>query len=150
MNKNLYLLEDYQEILRRIEKLGSESQPEWGSMSAAQMLAHCAEIQEVFNGKELKNTPLLAKVFKGVIRNMVVNEKPYPKNTRTHPQYKQTTERDFASEKKRLLEALDRFVSMTEEEVGQIRHPLFGTMSTREKGWSTYKHLDHHLNQFGV
>ena len=98
--KSLYSPEVYQDCISRIEKLTAESKPEWGSMSAAQMLAHCAEIQEVSNGKELKNTPFIAKLFKGMIRSMVVNEKPYPKSTRTHPQYKQTTDKDFETEKK--------------------------------------------------
>ncbi len=146
----MYSPEVYQDCLNRIEKLISESRPQWGSMSAAQMLAHCAEIQEVSNGKELKNTPFIAKLFKGMIRNMVVNEQPYPKSTRTHPQYKQTTDKDFETEKKRLLDSLDKFVNMDEEEAKQIKHPLFGKMTPEEKGWSTYKHLDHHLSQFGV
>jgi hypothetical protein len=110
-------------------------------MSAAQMFSHCAEILEVANGRDLKNTPLIAKLFKGMIRKMVVNEKPYPKNTKTHPQYRQTTDKDFETEKKRLLLALDKL---------QIIHPLFGRMSRQEKGWSMYKHLDHHLTQFCV
>ncbi len=148
--KSLYSPEVYQNCLSRIEELTAETKPQWGSMSAAQMLAHCAEIQEVFNGKELKNTPFIAKLFKGMIRNMVVSEKPYPKNLRTHPQYKQTIDRDFETEKKRLLGSLDKFVNMDEEEAKQIKHPLFGKMTAEEKGWGTYKHLEHHLDQFSV
>jgi len=116
-------------------------------MSAAQMLAHCAEILEVANGESLENTPFLAKLFKGMIRSMVVGEKPYPRNTKTHPQYKQTAEREFETEKLRLLGALTQF---KEEEGLSREHPLFGAMSLEEKGWSMYKHLDHHLSQFGV
>ncbi len=147
VKKSLYSHDVYQRCLARIGKLTSQTQPQWGSMSAAQMLAHCAEIQEVTNGKALQNTPFMVKLFKGMIRNMVVNEKPYPKNTRTHPQYKQTVEQDFETEKGRLLGALAKFI---EEEGTPGRHPLFGAMSVEEKGWSMYKHLDHHLSQFGV
>lgn len=145
--KSLYTPDVYQRCLERIERLTAQTSPQWGSMSAAQMLAHCAEILEVSNGKPLQKTPFLARLFKGMIRNMVVNEKPYPKNTRTHPQYKQTAERDFDTEKARLLGALAQF----KEEEGLTKpHPLFGAMSVEEKGWSAYKHLDHHLDQFGV
>jgi hypothetical protein len=146
----LYSPEVYKECLNRIEKLTPESQPQWGSMTVSQMLSHCAEIQEVSNGKELKNTPFLVKLIKGMIRKMVVNEKPYPKNTKTHPQYKQTTVRDFKAEKKRLFSALDEFVNKDKEQAKQLIHPLFGEMSAEEKGWSMYKHLDHHLKQFDV
>ena len=147
VKKSLYSHDVYQRCLARIGKLTPETQPQWGSMSAAQMLAHCAEIQEVTNGKALENTPFMVKLFKGMIRKMVVNEKPYPKNTRTHPQYKQMAEQDFETEKGRLLGALAQFI---EEEGTPGRHPLFGAMSVEEKGWSMYKHLDHHLSQFGV
>jgi hypothetical protein len=145
--KSLYSHDIYQLCLGRIEKLTPETQPQWGSMSAAQMLAHCTEILEVANGKALQNTPFLAKLFKRMIRNMVVNEKPYPKNTRTHVQYKQTAERQFETEKEHLLGALAQFIR---EEGISRKHPLFGAMSVEEKGWSMYKHLDHHLSQFEV
>lgn len=145
--KSLYADDVYQLSLARIDELAPQTPPEWGNMSAAQMLAHCAEILEVANGKPLENTPLLANIFKGLIRTMVVSEKPYPKNTRTHPQYRQTAERDFETEKQRLLGALTQ---LKEEEGLSKEHPLFGAMSAGEKGWSMYKHLDHHLSQFGV
>ncbi len=149
IKKSLYSPEVYQECLDRIEQLAPDAAPQWGSMTPAQMLSHCAEIQEVSNGKELRNTPFLVMLFKGMIRNMVVNDKPYPKNTKTHSQYKQTSDRDFETEKKRLLKALQEFVS-TEKQPGQPKHPLFGEMTPEEKGWSAYKHLNHHLTQFGV
>lgn len=145
--KSLYSDDDYQLCLSRIEKLTPQTQPEWGSMTSSQMLAHCAEILEVSNGKELANTPLIAKLFKGMIRKMVVNEKPYPKGTGTHPQYKQKEDRDFDVEMVRLLAALAEFKSLRG---AAIVHPLFGAMTVDEKGWSAFKHLDHHLTQFGV
>ena len=147
--KNLYSTEVYENCLNRIEQLTPETQPQCGSMTAAQMLAHCAEIQEVSNGKELKNTPFIAKLFRGMIRKMVLNDKPYPKSTKTHPQYLQTTECDFDAEKKRLLAALAQFVE-DKEKAESAEHPLFGKMTIEEKGWGMYKHLDHHLTQFGV
>jgi len=148
--KSLYSPEVYQDCLNRIEQLTSASKPQWGSMTAAQMLSHCAEILEVANGKELKNTPLLVKLFKGVIRKMVVSEKPYPRDAKTHPQYKKIADCNFAAGKKRLLNALEKFYNAGKTGVGQPNHPLFGAMTTAESGWSMYKHLDHHLTQFNV
>ncbi len=147
--KNLYSSEVYENCLNRIGQLTPETQPQWGTMTAAQMLAHCSEIQAVTNGKELKNTPFIVKLFRGMIRNMVLSEKPYPKSSKTHPQYKQTTDRAFDAEKKRLLAALAQFAD-GREKTESIEHALFGKMTTDEKGWSMYKHLDHHLTQFGV
>ncbi len=148
--KSLYTPEVHQQCLSRIGQLTPKATPGWGSMTVAQMLAHCAEIQEVWNGKALLNTPFLAKLFKGVIRRMVVSDKPVPKNSGTHPQFKQISDRDFEDERMRLLDALDRFTRIDEDQRRKLVHPLFGVMTDDERGWSMYKHLDHHLSQFGV
>ncbi|NIV95509.1 DUF1569 domain-containing protein [candidate division KSB1 bacterium] len=150
IKKSLYESEVYQECLNRLEQIKPDSKPGWGKMTAAQMLSHCAEIVEVMNGKELKNIPFVAKLFKGIIRKMVLSEKPYPRNSGTHPQYEQESDRDFETEKKRAFDALDKFVNADIEVARQLKHPLFEEMTPEEKGWSMYKHLDHHLRQFGV
>ena len=147
--KSLLDTASYEACVNRIERLNSDAQPEWGSMTAGQMLAHCAEIQEVNNGKNLKNTPFIAKLFKGMIRKMVLDSSEYPKNSKTHPQYVQYGEKDFDQEKSRLLIAIKTFHEMDTTQLAQ-KHPFFGTMSPEEKGWAMYKHLDHHLNQFNV
>ncbi|MEQ6120883.1 DUF1569 domain-containing protein [Reichenbachiella sp. MALMAid0571] len=147
---SLYDEDHYASIIQRIASLSSDTQPEWGKMTVAQMLAHCAEIVEVTHGKPLLNTPFYIKIIKGVIRKLVVDNNPYPKNTKTHPQYKQTEEKDFQTEKKRLLNIMDEFVNDPKEEAAKKEHPLFGPMTEEEKGWSMYKHIDYHLNQFGV
>ena len=149
--KNLYHQETYQDCLDRINKLTSDTQPQWGKMNIAQMMAHCAEIQDVSNGKDLKGTPILVKLFKGQIRKMVVGPKPYKKETPTHPQYRMAaTSKEFDTEKEHLLGALEQFFSEDQERSNRRKHPLFGLMTREEKGWSMFKHLDHHLSQFGV
>ncbi len=148
---SLYSPEVYQQTLGRIDGLTKDSQPVWGKMNVGQMLAHCAEIQEVINGtKKLEGTPFIAKLFKGMIRSAVVGEKPFKHGLQTHPQYRQTSERDFQTEKERLASALKTFVEMDEAKAASLEHPLFGKMTREERGWSSYKHLDHHLQQFGV
>ena len=100
---SLYDEDVYASVIQRIARLSSDSEPKWGEMTAAQMMAHCAEIIAVMHGKPLKNTPFYIKIVKGVIRKLVVDDNPYPKNSKTHPQYKQTEEKNFQDEKKRLL-----------------------------------------------
>ena len=66
--KSLYSSEVYENCLNRIEQLTPETLPQWGTMTAAQMLAHCSEIQEVTNGKDLKNKSFIVKLLRGIIR----------------------------------------------------------------------------------
>jgi hypothetical protein len=118
-------------------------------MTPAQMLAHCSEVQEVLNGtRELVGTPLPLRLIAPLIRRVVVSDKPYPRGSRTHPQYIQDGEKDFEAERRRLLKALEVFRDSEHEPAP--RHPLFGRLSHPERGRSSYKHLDHHLRQFGV
>ena len=139
--------ENYAQILKRINSLTPESTSEWGSMNLGQMLAHCAEVQEVGNGKNLVGTPFIVKLMKGYIRKMVVNDKPYPRNSKTHPQYTITEKKDFEKQKRRLTDAL---VELKNAGPVSRKHPIFGEMSGEERGWVSYKHLDHHLTQFRV
>jgi len=149
--KSIFDEETYKECLARIDQLTTDTQPQWGKMNAAQMLAHCCEIQDVANGKDLKGTPFLVKLFKNMVRKTVVGEKPYKKNSPTHPQYKKDGfQCDFDTEKNRLSATMSKFYNEDPEILAQIIHPLFGKMTRDEKGWAIYKHLDHHLDQFGV
>ena len=145
--KLLYDQEVFDQSLERIAKLTPETKPEWGEMDAAQMMAHCAEIINVSNGKPLLDTPWLAKLFKGMIKKMVVGPKPYPRSTKTHPQYLQKSPKNFEEEKQHLLNALEELKQL---ENTSVIHPLFGSLTKEENGWAMYKHLDHHLTQFGI
>ena len=138
------------ECIDRIGNLDLEATPTWGTMTAAQMLAHCAEVIEVANGKELRHMPFYIRLLKPIVRRMVTGRKPYARNTQTAPQYRQLEERDFDVEKARLLLALEAFVRANSGGATHSVHPFFGRISVEELGWAMYKHLDHHLGQFGV
>lgn len=148
---SLYDPDVHAQITERINRLSNESRPEWGKMDAGQMCAHCADALEVMNGeRELGPTPLVARIFKGAIRKAVVGDKPFRKNSPTHPDYLEREPRDLDEHRRRLIEVVGRFVEEDEETAAAREHPAFGQMTREERGWSMYKHLDHHLSQFGV
>jgi hypothetical protein len=145
-NYNLFDAKNYALFINRIEQLQPTDKPLWGKMNAAQMLAHCAEIQEVANGKELQTT-FIFRLLRGFVRKTVLNDKPYKKGIPTHPQYvTDTTTVAFEEAKKRLLKALKTMY----EKKGVAEHPYLGRMTEQERSWGMYKHHDHHLQQFGV
>lgn len=133
-------------VRERIERLATTTTPLWGEMTVAQMLAHCAEVQEVMNGKALTGTPWYIRLAGPLIKRSVVSTRPYPRGLRTHPQYQITNEREFVAEQARLLDAIDA----ARQGGGAVDHPIFGRLSAEEAGWASYKHMDHHLTQFGV
>jgi hypothetical protein len=148
--KDFYDEDTYESLLGRIAQLTSDAVPQWGKMNTAQMCSHCAEVAQVAGGKALVGTPWYIRLMGGFIKKMVVSEKPYPRGVRTHPQFVIATGADFEEQKARLLEVLDGLHSAGRARAAETRHPLFGPMTAEEHGWLTYKHLDHHLNQFGV
>ena len=140
------------ELIARIEKLTPESQPLWGKMNVAQMLAHCGVSYELVY--EMDKFPKPGRVMKFIIQLLakpqVVGEKPYPKNGRTAPAFMITDEREFGKEKDRLISYLIKTQELGESYFDGRESLSFGKLSTAEWNNLFYKHLDHHLRQFGA
>lgn len=137
----------YRSVRDRVERLAPDSERRWGEMSPARMLAHCTEVQKVMNGGPLEGTPWYVKLAAPLVKRSVLGSRPFPKGVPTHPQYEITSEKEFESEKRLLLAALESFRARGPTPVD---HPIFGRLTPEEAGWGAYKHLDHHLSQFGV
>jgi len=144
--KNLFEEQNYKIIIDRLDNLSPESKAQWGKMNVSQMLAHCTAAQNVMNGTELKGTPFIVKLFKGMIKKTVLNAKPFKRSLQTHPQYVVSNFSDFNKEKELLIKSINTFYTQKPD----ILHPIFGKLTEAEKGWVCYKHLDHHFTQFGV
>ena len=143
--RSLYEKEHYENLKNRAQRISEDQHPLWGEMNAAQMFAHCAEVQEVKNGKSI-DVPWYMKLFSGFVKKMVTSTRPYKKSLPTAPQYVKTgEEHDFEKERARFIEAITDFYNRKDDRP----HPLFGKMTDTERGWAMYKHHDHHLQQFG-
>ncbi len=120
-------------------------------MNVAQMLAHCnVSYEMIFENKHKKPNPLLRLLLKAFVKNKVVNEAPYPRNSLTSPQFKVTDSKNFEEEKNRLIAYITKTQSLGAPYFDQRDYPSFGRLSVPEWNNMLYKHLDHHLNQFGV
>ena len=53
-------------------------------------------------------------------------------------------------EKKILLSYIDRFLAIGPEVIANKKHPFFGELTFEEWDKLQWKHLDHHLRQFGA
>ena len=76
---------------------------------------------------------------------------PWPKGVPTRPEVDQehggTTPGDFARDHLAVAELLRRFAP---SDLSTARHPVFGTMTRAEWLVWGYRHVDHHLRQFGL
>lgn len=148
--KNLFHAGVKEEITGRIQALRNTDQPLWGKMNVAQMLAHCLRPLTLVMGETVMPRPgLLMRLMGGMIKKSLISPKPYKQGLPTSPSFlTHHTEFDFDEAKQQLLDALDRFMGK-QNTVADFHHPLFGKMTKDEWGISQYKHLDHHLQQFG-
>ena len=140
-----------EQIIARIEALSPLTQPKWGKMDVAQMLAHCNVTYEmVYTDKHPKPGFLMGMILKAFVKNTVVGEKAYAHNSSTAPAFKITDERVFETEKKRLIDHIRQTQALGRAHFeGKASHS-FGNLNSDEWNNMFYKHLNHHLGQFGV
>lgn len=148
--KNIFDTGVTDEIISRINKLSPGDRPQWGKMNAAQMLAHCNVPYEIiYENKHPAPNALLKFILKTFIKKKVVGESPYPHNVRTAPQFIMKDEKKFEEEKNRLIDFIIKTRDLGENYFNGKESVSFGTLTSGEWSNMFYKHLDHHLNQFG-
>lgn len=148
---NIYTRAIADKMISRIEMLNPESQKKWGKMDVSSMLAHCCITYEyIFNERDDKPNFLMKFILKNFIKGIVVGEKEYKQNIGTAPAFIITEKRDFNVEKSRLLNYINRVVSEGDASFQDKVSSSFGKLTANEWNNMMYKHLDHHLRQFGV
>lgn len=149
--KNIFSKEVTEEVLERINKLTKDTQPKWGKMTVSKMLAHCCVTYEmVYTNKHQKPNTFIRWILKTIVKKAVVSEKPYPKNSRTASQFLITDQKDFLKEKKNLENYIIQTQELGEAHFEGKESNSFGKLTATEWNSLFYKHLDHHLTQFGV
>ena len=136
-------------ILDRIQTLTPASRAAWGQMDVAQMLAHCQAPLQIAVGERTMKRGLIGRLFGGWARRSLMKPEPFGRNMPTAPSFKVEDPRDFEAERDRLVELIGKFSSRGAEGLAP-EHPFFGPMTTAEWGALQWKHLDHHLRQFGA
>ena len=149
--KSLFNEAEYREIYQRVESLQADNSRQWGKMTIAQMMAHCSIGFENAIGNlpfEDKSNFIMRTLVKKIVLN-AVKKGNLGKNQKTFPDYAVAEDKDFTTEKKRLLENLNAFYKYGQKNnIG--RHPYFGKFSKDNWGTLQYVHTKHHLTQFSA
>jgi hypothetical protein len=141
---------DRDRILSRIESLRPDSKREWGTMDAAQAMAHCALAMETSTGDATLPRTLLARLLGPLFRKWLLGPKPFSKDSPTHPLLRTTSPREFGREKARLVASIRKFHDAGPASAARFEHGFVGRLTGEEWGRLQHKHLDHHLRQFGA
>lgn len=147
---NLFEPAAKQSILKRLSALSSDATRQWGKMDAAQMMAHCSVAMEAGTGDKPLKQALIGKIFAPFVRSSFLGEKPFGRNSPTDPTFIVKDARDFAKEKQRLAGLVARFCERGPSAAGKNTHSFLGKISGNDWGVVMYKHMDHHLRQFGA
>jgi hypothetical protein len=149
--KSVFNPADVAELTDRINKLTAQTQPQWGKMTVAQMLAHCNVSYEMaYTDKHPKPNVLMKFILKTLVKEKVVGPHPYKHSNPTAPAFLIKDDRDFEIEQKRLTDHLNQTLQLGEAHFDGKESHSFGKLSIDEWNTMFYKHLDHHLTQFGV
>ncbi|WP_293293873.1 DUF1569 domain-containing protein [Allomuricauda sp.] len=149
--KSLFSPEAHKEILERIDNLSNSSERQWGKMEVGQMLNHCQYPLKIslkrYNPNNRPN--LMLKLMGKFFKKSLYNDKPWRQNLPTAKGLKVTESKDFGKEKDKLIGLINDFHQEKDKKEWDP-HPVFGSFTPEQWGQMQYKHLDHHLRQFGV
>lgn len=149
--KNIFEKTTSNEIINRINQLTPTTEHKWGKMTVAQMLSHCCVTYEfIYDDIHPKPNAIKKLILKLFVKNSVVGEKPYKHGLPTAPEFIMKDSKNFENEKRRLIEYINKTQSLGENHFHNKESHSFGVLTKAEWNNMFYKHLDHHLTQFGV
>jgi hypothetical protein len=149
--KNLYEPQTSEEVKTRLALLRVDSERQWGSMTVAQAVEHCCRGMEMATGERHLPRVFIGRVLGPIVKRLALgNDEPMRKNSPTAPALIVQGEPEFEMGRERLLGLIDRFVAAGPEGCTKHPHAFFGTLKAGEWSELMYKHLDHHLRQFGA
>lgn len=149
--KNLFETERVEEVKHRIALLNSDSERLWGKMTPAQALAHCSAGLAWAVGDSTPPRMFVGRLLGRIVKPMALgNDAPMRRNSPTTKDLIIQDERDLGIERDRLCGLIDRFAAAGPSGCTKQPHSFFGPLTPDEWSCLMYKHLDHHLRQFGV
>lgn len=141
---------DYAAIRERIEHLRADAPRQWGTMTVSQMCEHVARTVEMAAGINPVKQAWLGKLIGWVVWKDFVGEKPFPKNSPTGPYLIVHCDPEFVTARDRLKVLVAQLHQLGEAGVDGNVHGFFGKMTGAQWGVTQWKHIDHHLRQFGA
>jgi hypothetical protein len=138
-----------QEIRDRVARLRPDARGAWGKLSAPGMVCHLADSLKMALG----DFPVAPKHFPiryPPLKQFIIYVAPFPKSAPTAPELLARPPAAWQTDLAELRALVDRFVARGAEATPWPEHPAFGKLSRRAWGVLTYRHMDHHLRQFGA
>jgi len=136
-------------MLSRIDRLTPDTQPQWGRMNAPEMVVHVARGMKMGLGElETRERRTIFRYWP--LKHLFVYWVPFPRSARApREMVTRATPVTWDSDMASLRDALERFAARCPNGAWPVR-PFFGRLSGKAWGALGWRHLDHHLRQFGL
>jgi hypothetical protein len=147
---SIFNSDDNLQLQKRIQQLSPTSKALWGTMNVAQMLSHCQAPLDLTFGTLIIKSNFIMRIVGKLFKNKVLQGRSFKKNSPTVKEFIRAEHVSFDEAKKTLLESLNFVLTEGEKAIKVKKHPFLGALTTEEWDALQYKHLNHHLKQFGV
>jgi hypothetical protein len=135
-------------IIARINSLTTESKGLWGKMTVDQMCKHCTSAINVAFGKQDVKVNFMIRFLGKMLKDKVFNGE-FKRNSPTAKEFIFTNHYDLEIAKKDFVESFSQF-AQGQQSIKVMDHPFWGKMTYEDWDKLMWKHVDHHLKQFGV
>ena len=134
-------------LLERLRRVRPESKPVWGTLDAPKMVCHVSDMIRVALG-DIPSKPTHTFFSRTLGKAIVVNTsmKPPRGKIQTAPEMLSSRPTSWEGD----VAACEALVARIAQGTASAVHPAFGPLSSEEWGRLCWKHLNHHLEQFGV
>ncbi|MBK9708711.1 MAG: DUF1569 domain-containing protein [Acidobacteria bacterium] len=146
--KSLFEKSSRESLIQRMQKLDAQTPPKWGKFNSGQMLAHLSDSLRMAQGK-LSVAPRISPLRIWPINSLIIYWMPFPKGAPTAPELISRPAGSIDQERSDLAGLIDEF-STRSSQTDWPEHPAFGRLNAQDWSVLAYKHIDHHLTQFGV
>lgn len=142
---------DRQQLIDRLSKLSGRETPVWGKMTAEQMMSHLVQAGELpFEASVPDRSTFIGRT---IIKPLILYVLPMPKEVKVSPEMNQQEKGrpplGFDIDRELLYTSIEKLATLPTDRKC-LDHPFFGKMSAKEWSVIAYKHIDHHLEQFGA
>lgn len=141
-------------LVERLNRLGPDTPPRWGTLTAGEMLCHLGDAHESLLGTGDSPGPGASGRSRPLFKWLALYAPlAWPKGVKTlpevNPRIDGTRPGDFERDRERAIASLKRLAAAGPGGL-TTQHFLFGKMSARDWHRWAYRHVTHHLRQFGL
>ena len=142
------------QLFGRLAVLTPQTLRRWGTLTPAEMLCHLGDAGDVVLGHRALSGPAPSPVRRPVFKWLALRSPiPWPKGVATRPgvdpRKEGTRPGDFERDRTRVITGLKELATAPRERL-PAAHSRFGLMTREDWHRWAYRHVDHHLRQFGL